>query len=534
MAEKDSIIVAIELGTTRISGIAGKRKDGNIQVLAYAEEKTTACVKRGIVHNIDKTTQCIKSVISKLKASLKLNISQVYVGLGGQSVRSIRTKVHRNMMVQTYITNEHIDALRTESYEIPYPECTLLENFEQTFWVDSNVVEEPVGVMGTNIEGEYLNVIARRQLKESIESCFNNTDVRIADTKLAAYELAKNVLTDQEKRAGSALVDLGAGTTTVVVYKNNKVRHLVTLPIGFANITQDLTSLQIDENEAEEVKLKYGNAYVEDSDESHDFLQQTYTTSYDRKIKVSQIQQVIEARLTEIILNVKHQISNSNYDNQLLGGLVLTGGGAEIKNIEKAFANQNLKVDKIRIAKTINQPVVKNSDVKNLVVDNGMANSILSLLISGEENCVGEAFGGNDIFAANQVSEERKAQEEELKAENKAVQDLENAKDRMRQLLNDIEAKIQDLSENGKSANLRQSCEQLAVEASHALGESYEACITKLEPKEKYKLSVSEARKLHTKLDESIEALRAAVKSAKEENSWKTKIRNMINEIVNE
>ena len=532
MADKDSIIVAIELGTTRISGIAGKRKDGSIQVLAYAEEKTTACVKRGIVHNIDKTTQCIKSVLAKLKASLKLNISQVYVGLGGQSVRSIRTKVHRNMVVQTCITNEHIDALRTESYDIPYPDCTLLENFEQSFWVDSNVVEEPVGVMGTNIEGEYLNVIARRQLKENIESCFSNTDVRILDTKLSAYELAKNVLTDQEKRAGSALVDLGAGTTTVVVYKNNKVRHLVTLPIGFANITQDLTTLQIDENEAEEVKLKYGNAYIEDDDESDDFLQQCYTTSYDRKIKVSQIQQVIEARLTEIVLNVKNQISISNYDNQLLGGLVLTGGGANIKNIEKAFANQNLMVDKIRIARTLNQPIIKNSDVKNLNIENGMGNSIISLLISGDENCVGDSFGGNDIF--NQTNEDRKVQEEEVKAENKAVQDLEAAKDRIRQLLNDIEAKIQELKENGKSSDLRQSGDLLATEASRALDEDFEQIIVKLEAKEKYKQTVGEARKLKAKLDDSIDVLRTTVKKAKDDNSFLNKMKNFITDIVNE
>ena len=417
MADKDSIIVAIELGTSRISGIAGKRKDGSMQILAYAEEKTTSCVKRGIVHNIDKTTQSIKSIISKLQASLKLNINQVYVGIGGQSVRSVKSKVRRNMMTQTYINADHIDAMNDESYNVTVPDCELLGNFAQGFVVDSNVVDDPVGVMGTNIEGEYLNVIARRKLRGNIENCFNNTDVRIAETKLSAYELAKNVLTDQEKRAGSVLVDLGAGTTTVVVYKNNIVRHLVTLPIGSANITQDLMNLEIDEAEAEEVKQKYGNAYIEDSESSDDYLSQTYTTSYDRKVKISEIQHIIEARLTEIIANVKNQISNTPYANQLLGGIVLTGGGANMKNIEKAFANLNLNIDKVRIARSLNQPVIKNSDVKNLSTDNGMGNSIISLLISGDANCVGdEKYDPNGNMFDNDKKEkdiaERRAKEE--------------------------------------------------------------------------------------------------------------------------
>ena len=220
---KDTIIVAIELGTSHISGIAGKRVNGNMQILAYAEEPSAGCIRRGKVFNIEKTTQNIRNVVDKLQSTLGKTIAQVYVGIGGQSVRSVHNHETRNMVTKSYITADHIEALRNQSFETPYPNSERLATFEQGYIIDSTPVEEPVGVMGTNIEGEYLNIIANHQLRDNIETCFAKTDVCIAGTKVAAYELAQNVLTDQEKRAGSVLVDLGAGTTTVVVYKNNIV-----------------------------------------------------------------------------------------------------------------------------------------------------------------------------------------------------------------------------------------------------------------------------------------------------------------------
>ncbi len=537
MAERDSIIVAIELGTSRIAGIAGKKKDGNIQILAYAEEKTMSCVKRGIVYNIEKTTQCIRNVISKLQASLHLTISQVYVGVGGQSVRSVRNKVRKNMLTQTYITAEHVDSLRTESYEIPFADCELLENFPQGFLIDSNIVDDPVGVMGTNIEGEYLNVIARRQLKGNIETCFANTEVRIADTKLSAYELAENLLTEQEKRAGSVLVDLGAGTTTVVVYKNNILRHLVTLPIGMSNITQDLGALQIDENEAEQLKLEYGNAFIEDSEEMTEFLSQTYTTAYDKKVKVSEIQRIIEARLTEILANVKNQINNSNYDNQLLGGLVLTGGGANMKNIEKAFAHQNLKIDKIRIAHQLNQPIIKNSDVKTLSLENGMGNSIISLLISGEQNCVGETFNSQqNIFDNEQkqkeIAQRRDEAERQAKVEQEMLDKLEVYKDAMRKKITELEKQIREVGYNGKDSKLRKTSWMMAGDAEDVLDADYTKFVELLGRNEKNKQKLKEASDLSEKLMATVQQLRQTIKDEEKANSFPTRFKKWLTDIV--
>ena len=306
MVEQESIIVAIELGSSKISGIAGKMKDGTMQILAYAEDKTTDCVKRGVVYNIEKTTLSIKTIISKLEAALKMKITRTYIGLGGQSVRSVKSVVQKNMLTPTYINQAHIDLITDESHEVPYEDNELIGYFNQEFVVDTNVAADPVGIMGTNIEGKFLNVIANCRIRNNIKTSFENIGIDIADYRLSAFELANSVLTDAEKRSGTALIDFGAGTTTISVLKNNIVRQIITLPMGISNITQDLCDLQIEPSEAEQLMLTYADATADiTADEENEQLK-TYTTSDGRQIEVREIHRIIGARLHEILLNVEN------------------------------------------------------------------------------------------------------------------------------------------------------------------------------------------------------------------------------------
>lgn len=550
MADKDSIIVAIELGTSSIRGIAGKKKDGNLQILAYAEEKTAGGMKRGLVFNIEKTTQAIKSVISKLESALKLEIAQVYVGLAGQSLRSIRSKIRRNLVTASYITSEHIDSMRTESYEINIPDYELLDNVPQGYIVDGNKVDEPVGVTGTNVEGDFLNIVARRKMRGNIENCFNNTHVRIADTRVAAYELAKCVLTDQEKRAGSALVDLGGGTTTVVVFRNNILRHLVTLPLGMGNITQDLTTLQMDAAEAESVKFKYGNAYLDDTDE-HDKgkskdnaeaeaqpVDEIYETQLGSKVKVADIQHYINARLTEILENVKNQINNSGFDTQLLGGIVLTGGGAHMKNIEEAFRNLNLKVDKVRVAQTINEQVIKNSNVTRLNYEGGDGLSLVSILSSGDANCVGDKASEPDMFKDKQKREDLQRQQEEQERQDKidteASQKMETYKEALRGKVREITDMNADLVKKLSDKDLRKKLVTLVEGAQGVLDAGYTSCRQTLEQKDKFKQSLHEVDDILSKLATVCASARDTIEASKKETSILSKFMRGLNAVVNE
>ena len=412
MASTDKdFIVAIELGSSRISGVAGKKNsDGSMQILAYAQVKSSSCIKRGVVYNIDKTTQCIGDVIKKLESVLKTKIVRAYVGISGQSLRSFRCSVKRNLLAQSYITSEIIDSLRDDCREIPYQDYEILDNFPQEYLVDANTVSDPVGVMGTNVEGVYLNIIARNTLRMNIHNCFANADVEIADELIAACKLGNHVLSEAEKRSGCALVDLGAETTTVVVYKNNIVRHFVVLPLGANNITKDIVSLQIDEEEAENIKLKYGDACpdldAEFSDNNKDA--EKIVISDGRSFDLFKIHNIIKSRVDEIIENVDNQIISSRYRDKLLAGIILTGGGANLKNIDKSFV-EHTKIDKIRLAKASDMPSIKPG-ISGIELDNMRNNVLLSLLLEGSLPC-----GGDDINETPSIFDIQAKEEEKQK-----------------------------------------------------------------------------------------------------------------------
>ena len=531
-------IVAIELGSSKISGIAGRKKDGTMQILAYAEEKTAGCVKRGVVYNIEKTYQSVNSIITKLETVLKAKISRAYVGLGGQSVRSYKCVIKRNLLTQSYITNEAIDAIRQESYEIPFNDYEVLENFPQEYLVDSNLIADPVGVMGTNIEGEFLDVIAKNNLRANIETVFSTVGVGIAENLISPLQLANSVLTDAEKRSGCALVDLGADTTTLLVYKNNIVRYLVTIPLGCNNINKDLATLPIDEAETEDVKLKYGDA-CQDMEVSDDAESQYYTTSDGRQIEVATIKNVVEARMGEIIANVSNQIVNSDYSGKLLAGLVITGGGANMKNIVKAFV-KSTKIDKVRIANKVNQMVVKTSNASGIVLDSVQSTTILSLLLAGTVSCGGEALSNpNDIFGQQEKDEERRRRQEEADAAAAAeAQDaitFDGVKASIRTAIDKVKKQNEELIKYGREKKVRQRAKDLSLNIlDETIGEKYEKAAQALQGKDKFKQSLKEGAGLAELLKEAVDELTTNVNKANKENSAWGRFKGMISDIVSE
>ncbi len=531
--EKD-FIVAIELGSSKITGIAGKKNNNDtMHILAYATEKTAStCIKRGMVYNRDKTTQCINNIINKLQTTLKTQIHKVYVGVGGQSVRSYKCVIKRNLLAKSSITSETIDSMRDESYTIPYSDCEVLDNFAQEYTVDQSVVIDPVGIIGENIEGEYLNIIARNTLKDNIRDCFANANIQIADELLAPCQLANNILTDIEKRSGCALIDLGSGTTTVIVYKNNIVRHLATIPLGQNNITQDMKEIfQLDDNEAEAVKIKFANASIDsiEKEKEDEKEPRIYTTSDGRQLEVSKIQNVIEARVNEIIGNIKAQIIQSSYDDKLIAGIIITGGGSNMKDIDKAISANTL-IDKTRIAKGISTTAITCSNQINLKLDDGMSNTLLSILLAGTENCAGEEYNGMvNIFDQSQKEEENKKKREEAaaqaSAETEATNTVKEYLDKIRTQINKVTAAKGQISSNRSDKKLREKAEETSREALFVLDDKYNNAIATLEGKDKFRMAVKEAKDLEQKLNDEVESLNDLIAVLKNENSMGATLR---------
>ena len=393
MAAKE-FIVAIELGSSKVTGIAGQKNlDGSIQILAVVKEESSAFIRKGVVYNIDKTAQCLTSIIKKLETQLKTEIRQVYVGVGGQSIRSVRNVIGKDLPNESIVTQDMVIELMDANRNMTYPDQEILDAAVQEYKVGSQFQIDPVGIQATRLEGNFLNILERKAFYKNLNKCFETAGINVAEMYLAPLALADSVLTEAEKRSGCALVDLGADTTTVSVYSKNILRHLAVIPLGSNNITKDIATLQMEESDAERMKLKYAAAYTDNNDIDNDLK---YSIDPERQIESRKFIEIVEGRLEEIIENVWYQIPSEFYD-KLLGGIILTGGGSNLKNIEKAF-NNHTHVDKIRVAKFVTQSIISNNET--IKAHDGTMNTVLGLLAKGDINCAGSAVDLNgDLFS---------------------------------------------------------------------------------------------------------------------------------------
>ncbi len=414
MATEDNFIVAIELGSSKVTGVAGRKQpDGAIQVLAFAQEPSTTFIRKGRINNVSKMTQCIISMREKLEQKMQKSVSRVYVGIGGMGMHTVANTVARHFDSKVEITQEMVDAISDENRTSANADRDILESVPQEYHLGAQTTIDPVGILADSIEGHYLNIVANSSVREEIRNCFRTAGVTIADLPITVQALADSMLTEPEKRSGCVFVDMGAETTSVAVYKNNLLRHLAVIPLGGANINRDIMSLQIEDDEAEELKLKYGSAVQESDTDAHKpiALRDGRTIAYD------EFMGLVEARVEEIVLNVKNQISLSNYDvSQLIGGLIVTGGAANIRNIDKAFT-RDTKFEKIRFVRSIRIPL-RTPDYPGLNND-GDCNAAIALIDKGEINCCGGDLGQPDLFDDPKDAEPEPSAEELAAAEAK-------------------------------------------------------------------------------------------------------------------
>ena len=381
MAETD-FIVAIELGSSKITGIAGRKEsDGIIHVLAYAKEESSSFIRKGVIYNIDKTAQSLTSIINKLEDGLDNSISKVYVGIGGQSIRTVKNIVNRHLANEEIITQELVDSIIDENIQIPLIDMDILDVVPQEYKIGINLQVDPVGVLGSNIEGRFLNIVARSSIKKNLQRCFELAKIDVADYFISPLAAADTILTDSEKRTGCALVDFGADTTTIAVYKNNILRYLSVIPLGGNNITRDICALQVEEEEAESLKEKYGNAILETIDEEGP---KNYLLDDKRTIDHKALNEIIEARVEEIVANVWNQIELSGYQGDLMAGIIITGGGSNLKNLDEAIKSRT-KINNVKIAKFVRCGI--RAERPELLKKDGTQNTIIGLLSAGKENC---------------------------------------------------------------------------------------------------------------------------------------------------
>ena len=212
---------------------------------------------------------CINNIKLKLEEKLQKKITQVYVSYSGQGVHSVHNEVFRSFEDEHKIVKEDIDSILNENINQEYEGHRILKAIPQEFNVGTQKLYDAVGVLSNNIEGRYLNIIAKSKLLNYIESCFQNVNgIRVAEYKLTPLVIADQLLNDAQKNSGCVLVDIGADTTTVSIYKSKLLRFLSVIPLGSDNITKDIMSLQLEHSEAEELKTsKFGEPYAQFTEE---------------------------------------------------------------------------------------------------------------------------------------------------------------------------------------------------------------------------------------------------------------------------
>ena len=519
-------IVAIELGSSKISGIAGKKlPDGSIQILAMANENASECIRKGVIYNLDKTTQSLTSIIKKLESTLKASIGKVYIGMGGQSLRTIRNTEVRHMDEEIKISQELIDSLKDSNRGVPIIGYQILGVAPQEYKVGNDLIIDPVGVQTDHIEARFLNIIARKNMKENIAQCCDLVPIEIAEDAedlIAPLALADAVLSSSEKRSGCVLVDLGADTTTVSVYKNNLLRHLAVIPLGGNNITRDICSQQIEEDDAEALKVRFAQAYIEPKE--NDDENKTYKLDNGCSINAILLEDIVEARLNEILDNVANQIVLSGYENKLLAGAIITGGGINLKNIEKAFIKRT-KIEKLRVAKDT-QISLKGMEMKK----DGTNNTLIALLAAGKVNCClvmpevketirqtrPEHHVQESLFTENGESAEVAREEEERKRQQEKEAILAQQK---------AEKEAQKLAEE-EERKRKIECEELIQEAVRLKNnEKYGDALKKL--KKAASMNIEEKQ-------ESIKIIKREIEDLKSKNSITNRFASWLNTMLDE
>lgn len=393
MPTEDNFIVAIEIGSSNVTAVAGRKQpDGVIAVRAFVQEKSKDFIRKGRINNFTKMTSCIDGIKRKLEDKLHKSISGVYVGIGGMGMHTVPNTVTRHLSDKVLITRDIIDNIVDANRSQPADDHEILEVIPQNYKLGAQIVDEPEGIPADTIEGHFLNIIAGTSLRADIQQCFAAAHLRVFDMPISVLALADAILSESEKRSGCVFVDMGAETTSVAIYKNNILRHLAILPLGGANINRDIcTTFQIEDAEAENLKRQYGSACQEPDEADRAPLQ----LSDGRTVKYEEFAALVQARMEEIILNINNQISLSNCKRaHLIAGLTITGGAANIKGLDTALKDLT-GFERRRIVKNLNLQYKVDPKLASTFNLDGTCNAAIAIVDKGNENCCGGEIGAN-------------------------------------------------------------------------------------------------------------------------------------------
>ena len=376
-------IAAIDLGSSHMVGMVGaKGPAGTLSIIAYEVENSDTCIRRGCVYNIKDAAGKIVRLIRKLENKLGgSRIGKIYVGVGGQSLRSINHAVSKVLGSGT-VTEEVLKELDQECRQYRPDMLDVLDIAAPVYYLDNQPETHPIGLGCSRIEAHYKLLVGRPSLRHAVTTNMaEQIKLDVAGVVVAPLALADLILTEQEKLKGCALIDFGAGVTSVTMYKDGSLAGLYVIPLGSHLITRDLMSLGMPEKEAERVKRTYGNAIWEKDNEQQMVTVDLADGQHSSEIKLSDINMVVEVRSREIIENIYARMEDAGVAKDPGYSIVIAGNGAALKNMRGALS-ERFKMD-VRYA-SVRKDLIADGE---MIANNPEYTTAAALLLKGTENC---------------------------------------------------------------------------------------------------------------------------------------------------
>jgi cell division protein FtsA len=338
-ATTSELVVGLDIGTTKIVAIVGRRNEhGKLEILGMGKSESIG-VSRGVVSNIDKTVQSIRLAVEDAENKSGVEIKVVNVGIAGQHIKSLQ---HRGIKVRHNIDNEisqnDINELIDDMYKlVMLPGEEIIHVLPQEYIVDNEQgIKDPIGMAGVRLEANFHIITGQIAAAKNIYKCVHKAGLEVADLILEPLASSEAVLSADEKEAGVALVDIGGGTTDIAIFQDGIIRHTAVIPFGGNAITEDIKEgCGIIKNQAELLKIKFGSALASESQENEIVSIPGLRGRDPKEISLKNLAHIIQARMEEIIEHIYYEIKNSGYENKLICGIVVTGGGSQLKHISQ-------------------------------------------------------------------------------------------------------------------------------------------------------------------------------------------------------
>lgn len=335
--EQPDIIVGLDIGTTKIACMVGKRNEhGKIEILGLGKAQSVG-VKRGVVSNIDNTVRSIQEAVEEAEEKSGYRITHVHVGIAGQHIRSLQ---HRGMItranIEEEIRQEDIDRLIEDMYKLVLPPGEeIIHVLPQEYIVDNEQgIKDPIGMAGSRLEANFHIITGQVAAVKNIQKCVHKAGLEVEELILEPLASAESVLSAEEKEAGIVLVDIGGGTTDIAIFQDDIIRHTAVIPFGGDIITEDIKEgCTIIARQAEQLKVKFGSALAQESQENEIVCIPGLRGRDPKEISIKNLSNIIQARAEEVIEHIYYEIKNSGYEKKLIGGIAVTGGGSQLKHI---------------------------------------------------------------------------------------------------------------------------------------------------------------------------------------------------------